>query len=462
MTGDGDPFEVEVIEWLADRGRISADEVRDVADRIGDLPGRVSRIRSWLAAAAVVVVALGLGAVILGRVPAIGTGRTEPPDPAAFSGDPRLARCFGATTATALDVFEMQHAWDYRRHLPAMGLAPELDVDEPAFVVVFRDPPLVGLLGAPPSPGTSAAPGASNAPGHHDVCILVGPDAETAQPNLYGDVDIAGLIAVLPEGTAAADGSVVPTTDPPRRTDPTEPSQSPPPTPPVAPQPDWAIDLKGQLDCEGPVLGMGGEIPEGASIESYGPTAEEALAVFLGPSNPYASLPTTGYEPRHLEPHWAEFAYAAGGRTKTVIVLSDTTPYARGWAVMGLRSCDPSEFDPSTPLTFPVTVWTDADGRRVATDRIRSHPGPAHCGHADAIWLYVGDQLFFRDPKKVMATWEQTPFSADATKPSGARDTGFRNGDQELWIDPRGDAYLVGPDRTERWPRSADPQLGCA
>jgi len=127
MTDERDPFESQVVDWLADRGRVTAGEVHDVADRIDGLPDRAGRGRSWLAAAAAVVVAIGIGLVILGRIPLAGVGQPAPPEPAAFAGDPRLARCFGATVESALDVFEMGHAIDYRRHLPAMGLSPELD-----------------------------------------------------------------------------------------------------------------------------------------------------------------------------------------------------------------------------------------------------------------------------------------------------------------------------------------------
>jgi hypothetical protein len=241
-----------------------------------------------------------------------------------------------------------------------------------------------------------------------------------------------------------------------------EPSATTPAGTTPEPAPAWAVDLRGQLDCEGPVMGLGGEIPDSGSVETYGPTPEEAITAFLGPGNPYATLPAAGFELRQREPHWAEFAYAVDGRTKTIVILSDTSLYGTGWAVLGLRSCDASEFDPSTPLTFPMTIWSDAAGHRVPTETIRSHPGPAHCGHEDAIWLTVDGQLFFRDPRKVMAQWERSTFSADATRPRTATDTGYRNGNQELWIDPTGDAYLVGPQRTERWPRSTDPQLGCA
>lgn len=275
------------------------------------------------------------------------------------------------------------------------------------------------------------------------------------EPDLAGAVSAAASRA--PEDTPAA--TAVPAR---RATDPTHPSAPVIDGVTPEPAPAWAIDLAGQLDCDGPAVGLGGEIPDSGSPETFGPTPDGALAAFLGPGNPYATLPAAGFEPVHLEPHWAEFDYAVDGRTKTIVVLSDASIYGTGWAVMGLRSCDASEFDPSTPLTFPVTIWSDAAGRRVPTETIRSHPGPAHCGDEDAIWLTVDGQLFFRDPKHVMADWERTSFSASATRPSRATDSGYRTGDQALWIDPKGDAYLVGPDRTERWPRSTDPELGCA
>jgi hypothetical protein len=271
----------------------------------------------------------------------------------------------------------------------------------------------------------------------------------------------AGAIGPSPS-PVIGDGTPSSTPARPRATDPTEPSSTPRPTIPVAPAPEWTVDLAGQLQCDGPIPRLGGEVPDGQEIEALGPTAQDALEVFLGPSNPYASLPTTGFVSRHVDPHWVDFGYAVGGRTKTIIVLSDTSIYGPGWTVMGLRSCDASEFGPTTPLTFPVTIWTDSNGDRVSTETIRSHPGPAHCGHEDAIWLTVDGQLFFRDPKHVMADWERSRFDADVTLPSRARDTGYRNGDLALWIDPKGDAYVVGPSRTERWPRSTDPQLGCA
>ncbi len=285
---------------------------------------------------------------------------------------------------------------------------------------------------------------------------------------LVGRVAIPGVSSPPPDpvpstsGQGFADATPTPTSARPAATDPTEPIGTPRPSIPDVPAPAWAADLAGQLDCVGDMVGLGGEIPDSGSAETYGATPEDALATFLGPSNPYATLPASGFEPLHLEPHWTEFGYSVDGRTKTVVVLSDTTIYGTGWAVMGLRSCDASEFDPATPLTFPVTVWTDDSGVRVSTETIRSHKGPAHCGFESATWLYVGRQLFFRDPKHVMADWVSTTYDADASNPKRAEDSGYRSGETQLWIDPKGDAYLVGPDRVERWPRSTDPDIGCA
>jgi hypothetical protein len=223
-------------------------------------------------------------------------------------------------------------------------------------------------------------------------------------------------------------------------------------------------EVAGQLECDGPVTGLGGEVPNVDGVGVPGDTPDAALASFLGPSNPYASLPAAGYTQIHLDEHWASYAHVYEGRAKAIIVLTDWNELQRepGWLVIGLRACDASEFDPSVPLTFPVTIWTDASGTPVSTEVIRSSPGPGHCGWDSAIWLDVGGNLYFRDPAGVMAEWTATSFDPNSVVPAGAVDTGFRTGAWSLWLDPDGDAYLVSSATIERWPRSTDPFIGCA
>jgi hypothetical protein len=226
--------------------------------------------------------------------------------------------------------------------------------------------------------------------------------------------------------------------------------------------PMWALNLAGQLECDGPVARIGSEYPEGfggPDILSNSP--DDALATFLGPSNPFASLPTAGYTQLHGEPHWASFGHLVDGRPKAIVLLTDTTEHGRGWQVAGLRACDASEFDPTVPLTFPVTIWTDDMGNRISTETIGSMPGPAHCGWDSVTWLRVEDTLYFRDPQGVMVEWTATSFALDAQLPPSAIDSGYRSDGGSLWLDPGRDAYVVSADRVERWPRSSDPQIAC-
>jgi hypothetical protein len=445
-----DEFEDLVKRWMRDRAATDRSTLAALAGNVATLPPRRRSQPSQLAAAAAVIVALGLAAIALAPRINYGTGVDTgpvPPNPAAFAGDPRLARC-GASVDTAIDAFEMGHARLYRLYMPAMLLSPELDVDEPAFVVVYAAIQPFGVAGAPQADGRTQEP-RSLTPRHHDVCVLVGTDPATAEMNIYSDVDTTGLTLDVNTSASFSPEGTPPTTVAP-------PSATP------EPAPSWVADLAGQLVCEGRVAGLGGEYPSLGSPETYGDTPDAAISEFLGPSNPYASLPATGFEPLYAESHWASYRYAVDGHAKAIILLSDTTDFGPGWAVVALRACDASEFDPATPLTFPVTVWSDASGNRASTETISSIPGPGHCGWESSTWLRVDGELYFRDPKKVMAEWTVTRFDARATLPKSAGDTGYRSGKWSLWLVPGGDAFLVSPGIIERWPRSTDPLIGCA
>ncbi|HEX2756282.1 MAG TPA: hypothetical protein VHM48_12510 [Candidatus Limnocylindrales bacterium] len=450
-----DDFEDLLKRWLRDHGATDRSAIEAVAGHVAVLPPRRRRQLGPLAVAAAVIVAIGLAAFAL--VPRQSSVTSQPsspvpPDPAAFAGDARLARC-GASVDTALDVFEMGRARDYRLHLPAMGLSPELDVDTPGFVVVFRDMQPFAVLGAPPPAGQTWPP-RSLAPGHHDVCILVGADPATAELNIYDDVDITGLAAFV-AGTDPSTSSGPDATASVAASPSIEPSLTP------EPAPAWVDRLAGQLECTGEVANIGDEVSGTAGTDPLGPTAAAALTSFLGPTNAYASLPAGGFTQIHVDIHWASFGHLVGGRLKAVIVLTDISDFGPGWVVRGIRACDASEFDPAVPLTFPVTIWTDSSGARVSTDLIRSMAGPAHCGWDTVTFLQFGGDLYFRDPKGAMNAWTTTSFEPRALIPRNAEASGYRSGGAALWTVPGGDAYLDFSGHVERWPRSTDSTIGC-
>ena len=446
-----DRIERALRNLLDERARGDPLAAQVLADGIADLPQRrrpILRTALPLAAAVValaVVVAVaaprlgGIGDQPTPSAPAESQGSGLPGGPDAFADDPRLGQCYGQPADMEF-VFVIEHSRDYRRYMPAMGLSPELDVDEPAFAVVFRD----GWVGPATSGGANPRP--TPVPGLRFVCVL----PEGGAPNLYGDVDITGLtIDVVPSESSPT----------PIATDAATPEATI--TPPPAPA--WVADLAGQLECDGPVASIGSEVPDAGGVGGPGDTPDAGLASFLGPDNPFASLPAAGYTRIHLDEHWASYAHLYEGRPKAIIVLTDTNPFGQdpGWLVIGLRACDAAEFDPAVPLTFPVTIWTDASGKPVSTETIRSAPGPAHCGWDSAIWLNVGGNLYFRDPDGVMSGFTETAFDVNARLPDGAVDGGFRTGVWSLWLDPAGDAYVVSSTTIERWPRSSDPFIGC-
>ncbi len=108
---------------------------------------------------------------------------------------PWVDRCGGAG-AGIFSVIRLEHARDYHVALPLMGLSPELDVDTPAVVVVYdgRQPfALSGAAGATPEP---------LAPGEHDLCVLVGVEAQSAEMNVYGNVQLGAAPSTPPASVA--------------------------------------------------------------------------------------------------------------------------------------------------------------------------------------------------------------------------------------------------------------------
>ncbi len=422
-------------ELLADQGRPDPSVVGALLDGIGRLPRR--RAHRWLPAAAVGAIALiGLAGIIALR-PSTGLGGPPlPPDPAAFAGDPRMTACYaGAGEVEA--AFEMRHARDYQRHLPGMLRSPELEVDDPAFVVIF-----VGEVSLPrigPASGDGQI-----------VCVLVGDT-----PNVYVGVDTTGLQATVP----IAGDDPGPASPPPVATATATAAAGPT----VEPAPAWVVDLAGQLECDGRLVDVGMEVPTDIGPMDPGATPEEALEHLL--TGAYVWLPAGGFERPQIDGTWALHRYVVGGRLKVIAVSTNRfpgIPEEVGWEVVGMRACDPAEFDARDGLTDATTLWLSADDVVVPTGRIFSRPGPGHCGWEDVTFLHFEDQLYLRDPKGVLADSTIGRFDPDIALPAEAIDTGFHTPEWRLFTVSGADAVFV---RTpvggvERWPRTRD-EVGC-
>jgi hypothetical protein len=212
-----------------------------------------------------------------------------------------VAACFGAAGPVEF-VFELPHARDYQRHFPAMLLAPELDVDDPGFAVVFAAGAqlLVGGQGPSAAPGTGASPN----PKLRSVCILVG-----GLPNLYSNVDITGMTVHLggasgtPGASASASASVAST-----------PNAS-----------------GGDFETPGPYGrtwfdASGAIVPPSTLLERQGPghcgwetttwLGLKGIAFIRDPAGILQSQTFGAYEPdATLPPHAASTGYTVGGRT---------------------------------------------------------------------------------------------------------------------------------------------------
>lgn len=180
--------------WLDQHGRATDEELEVVRTRIATLPDRpAGRSRSILAAVASIALLLGVAGLVIGRVPLIGdAGRATAPDPAVFAGDPRLADCASGMTNVA-QVFEMTHARWFPLHFPGWWAgAEELEVDDPALVVISGQRP-----GQRSVPRPSGLPEDFSTPHPAiEMCIAVGPP-EGAIVHRYGPTWFDRIVPVL-------------------------------------------------------------------------------------------------------------------------------------------------------------------------------------------------------------------------------------------------------------------------
>ena len=231
-----DPVERDLRKLLDERANTDPLALERLADGIAAFPGRPrfgsSALVGIVAVALLVIAAAAaprLAGIAAGPSPTLAptataspapTGPVLPGGPEAFAGDPRMRQCY-ASPSTAQYVFVIDHARDYRLYLPRMGMAPELDVDASAFVVVFAQD-------TPQFPTTGIGPDPTNEPGHRYVCVLV----DGQDGNLYADVDITGLTIDVTSSTSPSPTGVAVTRNP-----------TPTPTPPLSPDGSAALDL---------------------------------------------------------------------------------------------------------------------------------------------------------------------------------------------------------------------------
>lgn len=220
-----------------------------------------------------------------------------------------------------------------------------------------------------------------------------------------------------------------------------------------------------KVDCDGPVHLGGWTLDAGGPSDSAA-DPQSALQAFLDEG--LFGLPTNGYEQVASEPGRVLFNYQVEGRPKVAVIVVDGTavdePVAApdGWAFETFATCNPAEYAPSADDDLGQTVWTDRDGNRVPTSTITSYQGAEHCDWQSVTFLQLDDQQYLRDPEHLLADWTIAPYNGDVPLPEDAVDTGYRRGNDQLWLAAdRTIAYLVTDSEIEAWPATTD-QIGCA
>lgn len=224
-----DDFEDFLKRWLRDRAGNDKFALQALAGNVATLPPRRPNRTRPLAVAASILVVLGLIAFVMPRTGDVGSeanpsapataaasqgatdalvGPTGRPGGPVLVGIPWLEACGGLNDM--LTAFVVPRARDLPLYLPAMLRAPEIERDEPAFVMIYkgRHP---SFLRRPPPEGETPGPDPTLAPNHHDMCVIVGPITGAGSKGYYGDVSLEGFNP----NPAGAAPSPPPTTDAP-------------------------------------------------------------------------------------------------------------------------------------------------------------------------------------------------------------------------------------------------------
>ncbi|MGV9556851.1 hypothetical protein [Streptomyces sp. NPDC003401] len=212
------------------------------------------------------------------------------------------------------------------------------------------------------------------------------------------------------------------------------------------------------LECESGIFQGNG--PDGWGDGDAGDTPEDGLRLYFSLFTP--EVPRSGYRVERRERDRVLYSLDVGGRTKVAVVVARDQRDRPGWGPETSASCDPAELPAGFTGSGWYEFWTDARGERQPVARIHSSPGPEHCGWQSVRFLTLGRAetatTYVRDPDGVLGTDLSTaPYDPDVPLPAGARDTGYRHGEERLWLtDDRGTAYVRTPDGVEAWPAARD------
>ena len=133
--------------------------------------------------------------------------------------------------------------------------------------------------------------------------------------------------------------------------------------------------------------------------------------------------------------------------------------------------------EPARWLAFGEYLrWFDADSCPVRIDVISHNHGPEHCGWQDAEFIVIAKTLgtavesFSRDtsnryiwnPDRVIDALPPGDTITRADLPASAIDTGYSQGDKQLWLEEADESvlYVVEDDIAEIWVR--DFEVICA
>lgn len=179
--------------------------------------------------------------------------------------------------------------------------------------------------------------------------------------------------------------------------------------------------------------------------------------------------PQQGYLLERQEGDRALFIYRVDGVAKMAIVLLDGPALGApaGWHPESWAHCNPSELPDKALRTGGLEIWTDAEGRRVATDQIQSGRGAEHCGWTAMTFLTLNDdqehQYVRRAKREYVGDYFDERYRAAVPLPKDAIDTGYRRDGRHLWLSAdRTRAYVGKPGAAvELWPRTTQ-LLACA